>query len=269
MWRFQGCAYGHGKGGVHDQLALIFAALTLKIGLKQIIIDGGLYMTDSTRAVFLTGFAVALLVAAGSLQAETPKIPVIFGEYVEARTCDVWTGPCFSNGELNTTGEFAIMGWKVANGIWHGQDLGGLKITAAIRARGTIGTESEGKVKSIIYIDNKATKEQGQALIAMVKKLAPNYFKNILDVRRTDISYTRDHDIATLEIKDIIKIQTTALKSHCDTICGNEEVAYPSLGKTDKFHCAKTVAHFFKDDGLKARWSYPFKRSAILGSFSL
>ncbi|MBI5757839.1 MAG: hypothetical protein HZA46_04910, partial [Planctomycetales bacterium] len=37
----------------------------------------------------------------------------ITGEYIEARTCDVYTGPCFANGEVGTTGNEAVLAWKV------------------------------------------------------------------------------------------------------------------------------------------------------------
>jgi hypothetical protein len=42
--------------------------------------------------------------------------PVVLGDYVEARTCDVWTGPCFANGEINLRGDSAILGWSVRKG---------------------------------------------------------------------------------------------------------------------------------------------------------
>ena len=45
----------------------------------------------------------------------------------------MWTGPCFANSEINTTGEFAVAGWAIEKGTWAGQDLSGLKIAAAIR----------------------------------------------------------------------------------------------------------------------------------------
>ena len=40
----------------------------------------------------------------------------VVGQYLEARTCDVWTGPCFANGEINLRGEHAVMAWAVQRG---------------------------------------------------------------------------------------------------------------------------------------------------------
>src|SRR5258708_4948892 len=35
------------------------------------------------------------------------------GDYVEARTADVFTGPCFSNAEIFIYGNQAVLAWKV------------------------------------------------------------------------------------------------------------------------------------------------------------
>lgn len=211
---------------------------------------------------------LSVICALGLVRAADPA-PAIFGEYVEARTCDVWTGPCFSNSELNTTGEFAVLGWAVAKGNWHGQDLGGLKLMAAIRAEGTLMSDGEGKVKTIVFVDRKATEAQAKALIAMGRTLAGKYFKTVIDIRRVDITYRRHEERVTLEVKGMIKIQTRALHAHSDSLCGNEEVAYPSIATTNRSLCAKTIVHYYRGDGLKARWSDPFKRSAMIGTFSL
>lgn len=212
---------------------------------------------------------VPLLVASVAQARDADEPPVIYGEYLEARTCDVWTGPCFSNSELNTRGEFAVLGWAVERGTYAGQDLSGLKIAAALRAQGTLMSRGEGEVKTIVYVDKKADEAQAKALLAMARQLACKYFTNVLDIRKSEIRYKRDGEMATLEIKKVLKIRTQALHVHGDSVCGNEEVAYPSLAKTDKSRCAKTVEHFFGGHGLRAVWSDPFKRSAMIGSFSL
>ena len=47
----------------------------------------------------------------------------IRGDYVEARTADVFTGPCFSNAEIFIYGNQAVMAWKVTEGSFNGVDL--------------------------------------------------------------------------------------------------------------------------------------------------
>ncbi len=207
----------------------------------------------------------AIFVSTGSLSAG----PVIFGEYVEARTCDVWTGPCFSNSEANTTGEMALLGWNVRRGQWDGQDLDGLNIAVAVRAAGTLSTENEGAIRAVVFLDEKASDAQGKALLSMVRTLAGKYLKNIVDIRRTAITYAREGDEATLQVGETARVRTKALNLCCDAHCGNEQLAYPALSAADHLSCAKSIEHFFVGSGLDARWSDPMKRSAMLGEFSL
>jgi hypothetical protein len=195
--------------------------------------------------------------------------PIVFGEYVEARTCDVWTGPCFSNSEINTAGEMAVLGWTVRQGSWDGAELKELTIAVALRAEGTLSTANEGKVKAVVYLDERASEVQGLALVSLARTLAPRYLQNVVDTRRVKISFEREGEQAILTVGDAAKVRTRALIACCDKCCGNEEVAYPSLSKTSHVACAKTVEHLFVGPGLDARWSDPMKRSAMLGEFSL
>jgi len=56
----------------------------------------------------------------------------IYGDYVEARTADVYTGPCFANGEVEMNGKEAVFGWKINNGSWKGVNLQGLGIVGVV-----------------------------------------------------------------------------------------------------------------------------------------
>ena len=55
-----------------------------------------------------------LLAGCLTILAATPGFGAeISGEYLEARSCDVWTGPCFANGEIGLSGKEAVLAWKV------------------------------------------------------------------------------------------------------------------------------------------------------------
>src|SRR5579859_7062065 len=90
----------------------------------------------------------------------------IRGSYIEARTADVYTGPCFANSEAGLIGNLAVFGWKVNKGSWQGVDLDGLSVVAAVKANGTLGNiyESAYPVKAVLMVDERATPEQRLAL---------------------------------------------------------------------------------------------------------
>lgn len=219
---------------------------------------------------FFTLGLVAVLLSRPPLKAD----PVILGEYVEARTCDVWTGPCFANGEINLRGDNAVLAWSVRKGSWQGVELKDLSMVAVLDAQGTLTTNAEGKVRTILYIDERASEEQGKALVSLLLKLSPDYAKNILEIEKRRIAYSRDGQEVSLEVggpsgKSVeVKLKTKAL-SHCDTICGNEGKFYPSLSQAAHIECAKAVENAYSGSGLGLTWSDPDKRSAMFGQFSL
>ena len=63
----------------------------------------------------------------------------INGSYVEVRSCDVYTGPCFANGEMNLCGREAIMSWSIHDGAFNGVKLDGLNVIAVVQADNTLG----------------------------------------------------------------------------------------------------------------------------------
>src|SRR5262249_47956522 len=61
------------------------------------------------------------------------------GDYLEPRTCDVYTGPCFANGQVGLTGKDAIMAWNIERGSHEGVSLAGLKVVVVTTASDTLG----------------------------------------------------------------------------------------------------------------------------------
>ena len=93
------------------------------------------------------GGSVALLLIVGSsaFAAPTPVNARMSGEYVEARTCNVYTGACHANGESVTTGREAIMAWQIKQGSADGVKLDGLKVVAVVTADANLAQDPSGK----------------------------------------------------------------------------------------------------------------------------
>src|SRR5579872_2344797 len=74
--------------------------------------------------------AAALFLAAGTGAAAapppTPAARTLSGEYVEARTCNVYTGACHANGEMVTAGREAVLAWQIKQGTVEGVKVDGL-----------------------------------------------------------------------------------------------------------------------------------------------
>jgi hypothetical protein len=221
----------------------------------------------------ITGTMFTLFLAASAaLAAGIPKNHV-YGEYIEARNADVYTGPCFANSEVGQGGDLAMMGWKVQKGNWQGVELDGLSVVGVIRASHTLGdvTRTAYPVKAVLIIDERANLNQRLALKSFAQRMSGDLLTDVVRVEYQPIDFSFDNDNvhsrkATLSAGSLANIRTRAIAA-IDHICGNEDTYYPPLTKVNHAMPAVTVAHTFQGQGLNARWSSPDKRSAFVGTF--
>jgi hypothetical protein len=199
------------------------------------------------------------------------KAAEITGQYIEARTCDVWTGPCFANAEVNFNGKNAVMAWMIDKGSHDGVQLDGLGIVAVIAARDTLGIEQSGPAKAVLIVDKKANASQRQALVRLAQKQGGKLLKNVVKIESADVNYTRcacKADGCSILKAGPAKIETRCLGVH-DKLCGNETAFYPPLAKDVKAQAAVASEHSFNGAGLAANWTEHGRRSAYVGSFSI
>jgi hypothetical protein len=206
----------------------------------------------------------------------------ISGDYLEARTSDVYTGPCFANGEVNLAGREAVVAWRVSEGSWKGVAVDGLAVVAAVRAAATLGDPfgHPYPAHAVVLVDERATPEQREALVGFAKEMAGDLLGDVVSVTSAPIEMAvigggQEHDhhgggtggSATLKAGDLVELRTRGL-NHGDHLCGNEEVYYPPLTPVEDAVPAVTLAHAFRGAGLGMTWSSPDKRSAFVARFS-
>ena len=126
-----------------------------------------------TIVIAVVSLAMAGFIFAAEIPAAIPAHQ-IYGNYVEARTADVYTGPCFANAEVGLVGQLAVFGWKVTKGSWQGVDLDGMSVVGVVRAHHTLGDvfESAYPVKAVMIVDSRANTEQRLALHSFAKHMA-------------------------------------------------------------------------------------------------
>jgi len=210
----------------------------------------------------------------------------IRGDYMEARTADVFTGPCFSNAEIFITGKEAMMAWKVTSGSWKGVDLRGLCVAAAVNGSTTFSEDQPEKAAAVLIVDSKANSQERVALIDMAKTLGGARLGRVSVVTSARMSLKLEehassatplqHSVhgmpqsprASFWAAGIAQIVTRPLDER-DHACGNEVVAYPPLSKSVDVQPAYTLGHSFQGNGLSTRWDDPNCRSSFVGHFAL
>ena len=212
--------------------------------------------------------SVLLLVSAKTTVAGT-----ITGEYLEARTCDVYTGPCFANAEMGLAGKEAVLAWKIEKGTWKDVSIDGLGVALVVKAEGTLGCDGvfpmkPGKTAAVIIVDEEATTEQRDALVAFVKSNAKDLTKNVLKVVSAPIKLENDHLEGTgvFSAGKLAAIETRKMKKN-DCVCTNELIYYQPLTKVENFSPAYTLRQSYQGDSLNGKWTNNNTRSAFLATF--
>lgn len=210
----------------------------------------------------------------------------IQGDYVEARTADVFTGPCISNSEVFISGDQAVMAWKVSEGSFQGVDLAGLSVAAAVRGSTTFSKDRPEEARAVLIVDERANPAQRAALVALATTLGGARLQHVAEVKTAAIRLmverhatpsASDSDAvhamphaprASFWAAGLAQVLTRPLDDR-DHFCGNEVVAYAPLSDGVTALPAYTLGHEYKGTGLDVRWDDPNCRSAFVGRFAL
>jgi hypothetical protein len=214
----------------------------------------------------------SLILLSFSAYAQQPVPAQIKGEYLETRSADVYTGQCFANGEMNITGDEAILAWHIQEGKWDGVSLGGLTVGAAVKAQATLG-DPYGRpypAKALMFVDRNAAPAQRQALINFAQEMGGELLRHVVRVvdARIDMEVLAVHSArARLQAGDFVRVETRAIGDK-DHLCGNEDTFYPPLTETTHAMPAVAVTDQYSGKDLNASWELHDKRSAFVGAFA-
>jgi len=218
-----------------------------------------------------------LLLAAGTVFLATTiwakPAATISGTYLEVRSCDVYTGPCFSNAEMGSNGKEAILTWSIKEGAWQGVDLAGLSVIAVVCTKDTLGDIKyvQPRGKTVLIVDTRANAAQRVALAAFAKARAGKLIGEVLCTRTEKITATigdctKAGTCASVKAGKLVNIST---RCFCvgDHVCGNEYLYYPPLTKIR--HATAAFAQLFAYQGgdLGIKWASVGQRGAYVGTF--
>jgi hypothetical protein len=212
--------------------------------------------------VLLAGFAMAgtVSLAAGGSS--------VSGQYVEARTAEVFTGGCIMGSEAETMGKQAVLAWKVDRGSVNGVSIDGLAVVAALAGDVNLGLHEIGgstaTVRSVLYVDERANAVQRMALVSLANDMTKR-IGTIVQVQPAPITFT-DAGASIHVATSNIALDVTKEINH-DPTCGAQQWFTP-LAATDHSHMGQTDQNAFTGASLGTKWSDPNKRSAFFGTFS-
>ena len=218
-------------------------------------------------ALGLSLTVVAPLTASDNLASIQAK-----GMYVEARTCDVWTGPCFANADFNLGGQQGMMAWQIEKGQAGDVSLDGLSVVAVVFAANTLGLEQRSPAKAVVIVDSRANTAQRDALVRFAQKQGGQLLEKVVKVQSASIKIDacpcKSNACAEVDAT-VARLKTRCIDTNHDKVCGNETAFYPPLVNNVKAIPAGVIEHTFRGQGLGATWSDGDRRGAYVGSFQV
>ena len=215
-----------------------------------------------------------VLLALAVLTLAVPAVAAdsVSGTYLESRTCQVYTGPCFANAETALAGRDAMMAWNIESGTKNNVDLSGLSVVMVVSGNDTLsydGVEGPTQLKSAIVVDSKANTAQREALISFVKEHTGRAGREVVRIDSAPIAMSLDSAElrGELEAGAVVKLTTRRAKAG-DCICSNEVAFYPPLTKVNRFAPGVAIEAAYKGTGLGATWSTNESRSVYMGEFT-
>jgi hypothetical protein len=201
----------------------------------------------------------------------TASDPVLTGDYVEARTAEVFTGGCIMGSEGEVSGREALMAWRVRQGSFNGVPLDGLSVVALVEADVNLGIHQIGgaaptTMKAMLMVDAKATAAQQQALVQLARTLAPEHVRNVVSTTPTPIAFdTQENGVRVAAGQATLDIATNVEHSpSCGAVKWFDPLANvndATIGLTRTFEWSGT--------GLGSHWRQIDRRSSFVGSFTI
>ena len=211
--------------------------------------------------------AATLLVAAPALAGSNTTIS---GDYVEARTAEVFAGGCIMSSEAETIGRQAVLAWRIRSGRFDDVSLDGLSVMAAVSGDRNLGIREIGGtapawVRAALIVDERATPEQRDALVGFVKAASGVLIDEVVEVRMAPIRF--DADAHQIEVSSAGARLAVQRHMHHDPSCGAMQWFHPFAAGTDAA-LGFTDANSFSGSALGTKWSHPNKRSGFVGTFA-
>jgi hypothetical protein len=210
-----------------------------------------------------------LLIAATAAADERNRI---IGEYVEARTAEVFAGGCIMNSEAETAGRQAVIAWRITSGAFNGVALDGLVVAAAVAGDRNLGMREMGgeaphAVRAVVTVDERATMPQRDALVQLVRALTGGLITDVVRVDAAPVRFTTSASQVEVSAPGVLTLTVNKEMRH-DPSCGAMQWFKPFSAQLISSAMGTAEAHAFTGTGLDTKWSAPHKRSAFFGTFS-
>jgi hypothetical protein len=211
----------------------------------------------------------AACVLAAAVPASAGSNGSIAGDYVEARTAEVFTGGCIMGSQAETIGREALLAWRIDRGTYAGVSLDGLAVVAALAGDHNLGIREMGgrtaRVSAAIVVDGRASAAQRDALVAFVREMTGDLVDQVVQVEAAPIRFAREAGRIAVSTAGV-DLDVATRMEHGPS-CGAMQWFHPFAAGTEAA-VGTTRLQAYSGTALNARWRQVDARSAFFGTFS-
>ena len=191
-------------------------------------------------------YLLAAVLAMGVPGTTSPTDRGLTGDYVEARTAEVFTGGCIMGSEGEVSGREALMAWRVRTGSLDGV--------------------APSSIRTMLLVDARATEAQHRALVHLAKSLAPDIVRDVPAAKAAPIEFVLSGNTVRVSA-DAARLDIQTGVEHTPT-CSALKWFEP-LARTEGAQIGLTRSFEWTGGGLGPQWKQYDRRSSYVGSFSV
>lgn len=212
-----------------------------------------------------------VLMTAGANALSAPTAPSstaahLTGDYVEARSCNVYIGACHANGEIVTVGREALMAWQVKQGRAQGETLNGFNAVAVVVGSDNLAQEKAER-RSILYVDARANAAQQKALADTLSAQYSKALGEVVAVKTAPISFRRQGLEYTVRIPETAYLKTNRFAcNHC--VMPHSIWYEPFVGLKNSLVAKAGLNEYKGAPELAAQWRRTEENSSFVGEFA-
>lgn len=190
------------------------------------------------------------------------------GEVLELHSLELYTGGCTASAEAASGGKNLLRVWKIGEGRETGVDLSGLDV-AVLQISDTNQIHSEiAPVQLVIYLPEKASPAQREALCQWVLKQDATFSKASFATRVLPIDYQRSGARVALKIGEDIRLETAEL-GKCETGACGQQLWYEPRSRVTRFEVLFNQHSAIREKDLNLVWNDHGKPTVFLGQFKM
>jgi hypothetical protein len=146
-----------------------------------------------------------------------------------------------------------------------------LSVVAAVAGDRNLGMREMGgaipsKVQSLVMVDQRASDEQKEALVAFARELSGGLVTDVVAVRSEPIRFTQDARTINVAAGDATLSIETEIKHEMS--CGAMQWFKPFSAAVGHAAIGTAASHSFMGSQLGTKWSDPNRKSAFFGTFT-